>query len=79
MARDANFAAFTALLSATTRELTKLDGKAQTCFLLCLHPGMRAAVVPLVASQDVECLYCQKCESCYKTPISFCSLVEIIR
>jgi len=43
---------YTELPSATTRGLTKLDGKAQTRFLLCLDPGMRAAVVPLVTRQD---------------------------
>jgi hypothetical protein len=37
---------FTAVRSATTRELTKWDGNAQSELLQCLDPSMRTAVVP---------------------------------
>jgi hypothetical protein len=65
--------------SATTRELTKLDGKAQSPFLLCLEPGMRATLMPYVRRQGIGCLYCQKYERCHETPISLRWLLEIIR
>jgi len=46
--------------SATTRELTKLDGKAQSRFLLCLDPGMRATLMAYVRRQAMGCLCSQK-------------------
>jgi len=64
--------------SATTRELTKLDGKAQSRFVLCLDPGMRATLMPYVRRQAMGRLCCQKYEMCHETPISLSSLLEII-
>jgi hypothetical protein len=64
--------------SATTRELTKLDGKAQSRFLLCLDPGMRATLMPCVRRQAMGYLCCQKYEMCHETPISLRLLLEII-